>query len=136
MVQSTSTSQPCLFSIMADTPSYGKRLAQNIVDDVARDEPDRLYARMPRPDWRKDGFRDVSYREVARAVNKLSWWLDERLGPGEHRRIAYAGPHDLRYAFIILACMKTRRSVRVSPATQRNGSELLMHSRSSRPTRA
>ena len=28
----------------------------------------------------KDGFRDVTYGEFAKSINKAAWWLDSGLG--------------------------------------------------------
>ena len=86
-----------------------------ILDDRAASTPDRTYASIARADWRRDGYQDVSYRQIANAVQKMSWWLDEKLDTVDSiDSLAYMGPNDLRYLFLIMAATKTNRRVSLS----------------------
>ncbi|KAF2138742.1 uncharacterized protein K452DRAFT_300824 [Aplosporella prunicola CBS 121167] len=92
---------------------YGYRLMPTLVDERARGTPDRVYAITPKTADIADGYGETTYSQVARAVNKLAWWLDEELGKCTETfdTIAYIGPRDLRYAFIVLAATKAHRKV-------------------------
>ncbi|KAK8055583.1 hypothetical protein PG993_000810 [Apiospora rasikravindrae] len=84
----------------------------DLVEAIARDAPDSLYCQVLEPDWREKGPRDVTYAQVARAVDALSWWLDERFGPSkDFTAFAYHGESDFRYALLILAAQKTQRKM-------------------------
>lgn len=87
---------------------YGQRLLPQIVDARAKKEPNKLAAAIANsPDISK-GFREISYLELANAVNYLSWWLEEKFGgKGNFEKIAYLGIQDHRYTVFELACIKT-----------------------------
>ena len=80
----------------------------NIVDQRANDEPDMLYAEYPISTLSyEQGYRRITYRDFANAINGLSWWLHDVLGPGQDfETLAYIGPNDLRYPALILAAAK------------------------------
>jgi hypothetical protein len=106
---------------MAQDVPYGKRLLPVVVDEVAAHSPHRTFASIARPDWRRDGWYDLIYKQVAGGIDAMSWWLDRHLGPSKcFDTIAYMGPNDLRHCFVFLAAIKTRRkvrwTVRISPA--------------------
>lgn len=83
-------------------------LVPNIVDQRASDEPDMLYAEYPVSSLSYDeGYRRITYRDFANAVNGISWWLHDVLGPGQgFEALAYIGPNDLRYPTLILGAAK------------------------------
>ncbi|KAK7923419.1 hypothetical protein PG985_007490 [Apiospora marii] len=84
----------------------------DVVETKARDAPNSLYCQVLEADWREKGPRDVTYAQVARAVDALSWWLDERFGPSQDfAAFSYHGESDFRYALLILAAKKTQRKV-------------------------
>lgn len=90
----------------------GERLLPTLVDQLSVGDPDRVflsYQSGPRP---KDGYRDVTYKEFAAAVNRYSWWLDKTLGHSDSfRTITYFGPRDLRSTVIMYAAVKTGHKV-------------------------
>lgn len=57
----------------------------------------------------EDGWRDVTFQDLATAVNNLSWWIEKNIGQSSSRSepVAYLGINDIRYTIFILACMKT-----------------------------
>jgi acyl-CoA synthetase (AMP-forming)/AMP-acid ligase II len=65
--------------------------------------------RYPSPDWKKDGYRSVTWSQWNDAINKIAFWLDEQLGAGKNKSVAYLGPADIRYSVIIPALIKTGR---------------------------
>ena len=97
-------------------PPYGKRLIPQIVDDLARSDPNRLYASFPLSTNLSDGFRDVSFRELARAADATAWWLEKQIGRSDSTdTIAYMGISDIRYAIIFLAGVKCGYKVILTP---------------------
>lgn len=100
---SASTKKP------AKSPS-GKRLIPQIIDDIARREPQREWAQIPKSSDPKDGWRTVTFKEYANAINKCCHILNERAGqatPGKFPTIAYIGPNDACYLVLMVATIKT-----------------------------
>ncbi|KAI8624786.1 male sterility protein-domain-containing protein [Xylariaceae sp. FL1651] len=89
------------------TPKYGHRLVPNIIDEVALNEPETVFASIPLSEDLKDGYLDVTYRTVANAINRASWWLSENMGLANTSEVfSYIGPNDLRYPIFLVAAMK------------------------------
>ncbi|KAJ4469283.1 hypothetical protein J3R30DRAFT_3714080 [Lentinula aciculospora] len=86
----------------------------------------RVYAYITNSnDLEKDGFRDVTYRQLLNAVDAAAWWLGEIVFEKEERGqvFTYIGPRDLRYAILLLASIKSGRvlflmSPHMPPSTQ------------------
>lgn len=99
---------------MASLPR-GQRLVTTIVDDYAGSQPDRVYAVVPvdQEDLSR-GYKDITYKRFARAVDAASHWLDDTLGKsnGTFETFIYLGARDLRYVIMALAAAKTGRVVR------------------------
>ena len=62
------------------------------------------------------GWREVTFKELAGAVDYMAWWIERVVGPactqeaGVRARtgpLAYMGANDIRYVVFILACMKS-----------------------------
>ncbi|KAI1630502.1 hypothetical protein EDD37DRAFT_672726 [Exophiala viscosa] len=88
---------------------YGERLVPHIVDGLALSHPERIYAKIPRTADVNDGFRDVSMKELANAINVMSWILEQVEGKpseGVFERIAYIGASDIRYVIMMIAAIK------------------------------
>ena len=83
-------------------------LIPNLVDARAQHDPHMLYAEYPVSTTSYDaGYRRITYREFANAVNGIALWLHTNLGPGKkHEPLAYIGPNDLRYPALILGAVK------------------------------
>lgn len=91
---------------------YGRRLIPNLIDDFAENTPFRPFCSVPYSCNPKDGFRDVSFEEVAAAINKFAWWIESRFGKSQtFQPLAYIGPPDLRYALLTVAAQKTGHKV-------------------------
>ena len=93
-----------------DIETYGKRLLPHIVDVRAKAGYSQAFAMYPKSVNAAEGFRSISYVEIANAVNRVSWWLDAELGKREDTFV-YFGPNDLRYIIFVLATIKTSRKV-------------------------
>ncbi|KAJ5355196.1 NRPS-like enzyme [Penicillium cataractarum] len=84
-----------------------EELLPNVVDYYAKVRPDQLYAEYPRsPTSYDEGFRPISYRAFANAINGIAHWLTKTLGPGNGENLAYIGPNDLRYPALVLGAVK------------------------------
>jgi thioester reductase-like protein len=84
-----------------------EELLPHIVDHYAKFKPDQLYAEYPRsPATYNEGFRPITYRAFANAINGIAWWLTETLGRGNGEPLAYTGPNDLRYPALVLGAVK------------------------------
>jgi hypothetical protein len=83
-----------------------------IVEERAHETPDREYSVIPRTTTLDDGYTNFTYAQLARAVDKMCWWLDENLGKASNfETLAYIGATDQRYTFLYFATYKTRRQV-------------------------
>ncbi|KAL9094874.1 MAG: hypothetical protein Q9165_002823 [Trypethelium subeluteriae] len=83
-------------------------LLPNHVDRLARETPQALYAEYPVSPLNYDeGYRQITYRDYANAINGAAWWLSDVLGQSkEHEVLAYIGPNDIRYTVLALAALK------------------------------
>lgn len=123
--------------ISLDHPPYSRRLIAATVDKIARDSPTRIYASVPISNTELSrGFRDITYAELAAAVDRTAYWLDEHLpappspptstssqfsssssdpegddasATSGIQTFAYYGPRDLRYIAFMCAAIKTGR---------------------------
>lgn len=78
---------------MAVSKDYGRRLVPVIVDGMARNDPERAVYSIPLSQDLSDGFRDISARVFANAVNRTAWWLEAKLGKGSSfQSVGYIGP--------------------------------------------
>ncbi|KAK8128911.1 acetyl-CoA synthetase-like protein [Apiospora sp. TS-2023a] len=106
------------------TPSVpgevGRRLLPVIIDEVARQDPDRAWASLPIDDYDlEQGFEDVTYAQFANGINKLAHCITQALGPpppaseekGKFDALVYLGVPDIRYYMLIPAAAKAGRQV-------------------------
>lgn len=86
----------------------GRRLIPHIIDFYSHHEPDRFFAAISTSESVANGFRDVTMKAMAGAVNNMARWLDGTLSmvSKKHRTLAYIGVNDLRYMIVLLAAMK------------------------------
>lgn len=80
-----------------------------VLDAVAANEPSRVFAAIPKSANISDGFRDVSYSEIANATNRMARWLKETFGSTPERdfeTLTYIGVSDLRYSIALYAAIK------------------------------
>jgi hypothetical protein len=93
--------------------SLHKRLLAATVDDRAETSPNERFAVIPQGTEISHGFRDLSMKDLAQAVNFMCWWIESTIGPAQFREtLAYMGNNDVRYFIFILACQKTGYQVR------------------------
>ncbi|KAJ5786433.1 NRPS-like enzyme [Penicillium pulvis] len=91
---------------MAD--QFGKLLWPTIVDHRARSAPSDLVGLIPKGSDVADGYQELTFDGLARAVDACAHWIEKHVGRAQHpETIAYMGSNDVRYLFLILACHKT-----------------------------
>ena len=96
------------------TKETGRRLITSLIDEIARDYPSRIWASIPKDNSNlSKGFRDITFKEFANAINHAAHWLKESL-KGErisYETLAYGGPKDLRHPIIAVAASKCEKKV-------------------------
>lgn len=98
----------------ASRPQYGSRLIPQIIDEIAREDPGRIFAAYPRSKNLADGFVNVSYHSLANAINRACWWLFDAMGHADTpETFAYFGPSDLRFPIFVVAAIKCGYKVRL-----------------------
>ncbi|EFQ26791.1 thioester reductase domain-containing protein [Colletotrichum graminicola] len=90
-------------------PQFGKRLIPQIIDETARSEPNRELLSVPRSSDPRDGWKPITFKQIANAVNRVARAIIEKCGtpePGSFPTLTYIGPGDVRYLIITVACIK------------------------------
>ncbi|OLN85756.1 Iterative polyketide synthase CazM 8 [Colletotrichum chlorophyti] len=107
------------------TTQYGKRLLPQIVDEIAKSEPNREFFSVPRSSNPKDGWKPVTFKQIANAVNRIAQRIIDKRGkpePGSFPTLTYIGPNDARYMIITLACIKAGyKALLISPRNSFEG---------------
>lgn len=91
-----------------DTP-YGKRLLPTLIDQVAVQDPSRECLQVPRSSEPSDGWKVITWKGMANAVNRAAHRIVELCGkpePDTFPTIAYIGPNDVRYIVTMVASIK------------------------------
>lgn len=81
-----------------------------LIDELADLHPDQPMVSIPRENNDVSaGYRDVTYGEFARAVNRAAWWIVETLGStsSSFEALHYVAPQDLSYMVFSVAAVKT-----------------------------
>jgi hypothetical protein len=107
--------------------SYGKRLIPTLIDELAMTDSTRVFVSVPRTANIKDGFEDITFGDLARAINRCAWWMRRTLQRSEtFETLNYVGPQDLRY--VIYCSLLLRLDIRYGTQTQHNVRRLLCSS--------
>ena len=105
-------SQPAYNNNGLPPPNCGQRLLPTLIEEIACSDPERPFAAIPRTADPEDGFDDISFHCIAKAIDKCSWWLESKLcRDSAHETIAYIGSLDLMYHIVTLAALKTGHTV-------------------------
>lgn len=85
-----------------------KQLLPNIIDGMAKTRPEAIYAEIPcSPTSYDEGYRKITYRDLANSVNGVAWLLEKELGRGkDHETLSFVGPDDLGSIIMILGAVK------------------------------
>lgn len=96
----------CTNRLPAQTP-YGRRLLPRALDEIARSNPNRLYATIPHGIDLSQGFRDINFREMATGINFVAHWIHKNFGCSSNfEPLCYIGIPDLRSVAVFLAGVK------------------------------
>ncbi|KAJ2988047.1 hypothetical protein NUW58_g4184 [Xylaria curta] len=88
---------------------YGRRLIPHVIDDVAKEDPQRAILLSPRSSDPKDGWATMTFGDYANAINQCAQEIVDLYGKpadGQFPTIAYIGPSDARYLIIVVAAVK------------------------------
>ncbi|KAM4066274.1 AMP-binding enzyme [Hirsutella rhossiliensis] len=89
---------------------YGNRLLVSLIDEIAAAEPSRAFVFVPRCSEPDKGWKPITFKEISNAVNYVANDIRSKLKNHplqDHLpTVAYIGPSDVRYAIIMLACVK------------------------------
>ena len=93
--------------------TIGRRLLAHHVADIARKDPGRTAYTIPKdPKTYSKGYRVVTYSDFERGVDRLAWFLEEKLGKSTALdTLAYIGPNDIRYFMLSVAVPKARYKI-------------------------
>ncbi|KAK6082253.1 Iterative polyketide synthase CazM 8 [Seiridium cupressi] len=84
-----------------------QRLLPSLVDEIAVNDPERIFYSISKTRDPKDGFLDLTAKTFAGAVDRVAWYLEENLGRGQDfPTLTYLGPQDVIYAVLVLATIK------------------------------
>ncbi|KAF4930706.1 Non-canonical non-ribosomal peptide synthetase FUB8 [Colletotrichum viniferum] len=99
--------------------SNGNLTVPNIIDQRAAYEPLREACSIPRTANPRDGWRIITYKELANCVNYMAQVILQNYGAppkDTFPTICYIGPNDIRYGIMIVAAIKAGyKSLFVSP---------------------
>lgn len=86
---------------------YGERLLPQVIDAYAESDPERIYALVPNSADVTQGFRKITMRDLASAVDLIAWWIDSHFGRSESfETLAYIGATDICYGIFFFAAIK------------------------------
>lgn len=86
---------------------YGERLLPQVIDAYAESDPVRIYALVPNSADVTQGFRKITMRDLASAVDLIAWWIDSHFGRSESfETLAYIGATDICYGIFFFAAIK------------------------------
>lgn len=92
----------------------GHRLLPNLIDETASINPNLTFVEVPKSNDIRDGLCQVTFGNLARCIDKCAWWIHAHLGKRHgFPTLAYIGPHDLRYLFLVFGACKAGHKVRL-----------------------
>lgn len=94
-------------TIAPSQPEYGSRQLHQTLDLLSRKSPDRLFAAIPRSSDLSDGFRDISFSDMARCSDFVAHWIQDHVGQSTaFHTVCYIGIPDLRSVAIFFGAVK------------------------------
>jgi hypothetical protein len=97
----------CMMGSLKPEVPYGRRLIPPLIDNIARDNPNKVFASIPKSFDLTEGYIDVTYDAFSRAINRAAAFLEDRFGKStSFETLAYLGPLDIRYFVLICAVCK------------------------------
>ncbi|CAJ2512511.1 Uu.00g055260.m01.CDS01 [Anthostomella pinea] len=109
----------------ATKEQFGRRLVPHVIDDIAQTEPTRECFAIPRSNNPQDGWKPVSFKQYANAINHVAHRIIEICGhppANTFPTIAYIGPNDARYVVMVVAALKAGyKALLISPRNSQEG---------------
>lgn len=106
-------------------PQYGRRLIPHVIDERALVTPEREWVIIPKTSSPKDGWKKITYRDAANAVNRIAHKIVATTGkpePGKFPTVAYIGPNDVRYLIFAVGAVKAGyKAMFISPRNSQEG---------------
>lgn len=82
--------------------NVGQRLLPSFIDEIARNDPSRIFYSINKTRDPADGFQDITSKAFAQAVDRCAWYLEETMGRGYgFPTLLYMGPQDVLYAILV-----------------------------------
>jgi hypothetical protein len=109
---------------------FRKELLPVALDNLANLEPHRLFALIAHDATAERGFWEVTFQDLANAVNHAAWWLENTLGkpePGSFPTVTYIGAGDIRYYALLLGSIKVGYKVRNQRSRKRRAADSSAH---------
>lgn len=86
--------------------------ALRALDSLAANEPEGLYCVHPVSSDLSQGWKNITYADIAKGANRLTLWIKENVASSSGpETLAYIGANDIRYVAFSFACMRLRHSV-------------------------
>lgn len=99
-------------SVHSQLSKWQRELLPQMVDRLARETPDTVYAIWPPVvDDHEALSRTISYAQFANVINGLVRFLLKQLGHGAGQVLTYIGPNDVRLTALVLASIKAGYTV-------------------------
>ena len=79
-------------SSMTPEDFRGRRLLPTLIDEISKRDPEKVWASVPQTAQIEDGFRDISYSQLARAIDFTARWTETTIGrSSSFEAVAYFG---------------------------------------------
>jgi acyl-CoA synthetase (AMP-forming)/AMP-acid ligase II len=89
-----------------------QRTVLQSLDKIVAEQPDSLYCIQPFSSDLSDGWKDITFKELANAIQNMALWIQNKVpSSNEPLTLAYLGYNDIRYAAFVFACMKLQHTV-------------------------
>lgn len=102
-------------------PQINDEFLPNLLFKLAARFPDITYAEYPHTSRLADGYRRITFNEVANAVHELAGWIDHNVGKpvtnDGSETLVCMGPNDLRYGMLVLSSVMVGYKVAMGPFT-------------------
>ncbi|KAK2734199.1 putative NRPS-like protein biosynthetic cluster [Myotisia sp. PD_48] len=93
---------------------HGNRILTTVIEIRAKDSTTEPWVSVPvNNNDLSAGFRDITFQQLNNAANHAARWLNQTLPQTSEpfQAFAYAGPKDLRYAFLAVAAAKLQKVI-------------------------
>ncbi|CAI7655071.1 unnamed protein product [Penicillium glandicola] len=105
-----------------------QRTALRILDAIAEKQPDQLYCVHPISSDISQGWKNITFADLASAINRMALWIHENIASSDvPQTLAYMGANDIRYCAFMFACMRLRHTaLLLSPRNSESASTHLL----------